>query len=127
MPRRKPELEKKRYYSPDEISSLIEETLAQFDLNKVHWLTEEEYAKAKTQLRMQMTGIFDFMKVDDKLPVRYMYGLGDFVQGAIEECISLTEDFGLRVRGIDKAISIELVRIKILNGIGNGGQNNYES
>lgn len=54
-----------------------------------HWLTEEKYNKSVTQLRMQMTGIFDFLKVDDKLPVRYMYGMGDCIPGAVVESVKL--------------------------------------
>ena len=73
-------------------------------------LGEKDYQKAITQLRMQAGGIFDFMKVDEKLPVRYLYGLGDWVPGAIEEIVKLAEDFGLRVRGVDKPISIDYVR-----------------
>lgn len=67
---------------------------------------------------MQANGIFDFLKVDDKTPVRYQYGMEPFVQGAINEIVSLAEDFGLRVRGIDKPLSIELIRRNRRNGNG---------
>ena len=77
---------------------------------RVHWLPQEEYDKVVGQLRLQIGGVFDFLKVDDKLPVRYQYGMGDFVPGAVEEIVRLAEDFGLRVRGADKPLSIELVR-----------------
>lgn len=77
-----------------------------------YFLPEEEYRKAIGSLRLQMAGIFDFLKVDDKLPVRYQYGMGDYVPGAIEEAVGLAEDFGLRIRGVDKPISIENVRRK---------------
>jgi len=49
------------------------------------WLEEQEYRKAYTQMRMGMSVIFDFMRVDDKLPVQYQYGLGVYVDGAIDE------------------------------------------
>lgn len=72
--------------------------------DNVHWLSEEEYQKAVTQLRMQLNeknGVFS--------PFR-TYGLDAYIPGAIDEIIRLTEDFGLRVRGIDKPINIEYVR-----------------
>ncbi len=78
----------------------------------IHWLSDEDYQKAVSQLRMNVTGIFDFMKVDDKLPVRYVYGLSVYIEGAINEVVKLSEDFGLRVRGIDKPISLEMIRKK---------------
>ena len=76
----------------------------------IHWLSQDEYDKAIGQLRLQVGAIFDFLKVDDKLPVRYMYGYEPFIRGAVNEIVKLAEDFGLRVRGVDRAISIVLVR-----------------
>jgi len=73
-------------------------------------LPNDEYQKAISQLRMQTVGIFDFLKVDDKLPVRYQYGMDVYIPGAIEEIVKLAEDFGIRVRGGDKPISLEHVR-----------------
>ena len=84
----------------------------------IRWLPQEEYAKIIGQFRLQVSGIFDFLKVDEKLPVRYQYGMGDFVPGAIDEIMCLTEDFGLRLRGIDKPLSIELMRRNRRNGNG---------
>jgi len=55
--------------------------------------------------------------VDDKLPVRYVYGTEAFVHGAVQEIVRLAEDFGLKVRGVDKIISIDKVR---RNGRGDG-------
>ncbi len=78
----------------------------------VHWLEDAEYQKAKTQLRLNMVGVFDFLKVDDRLPVRYMYGLGEFIEGATDEAVRLAEDFSLRTRGVEKPIDIEIVRKK---------------
>lgn len=78
-----------------------------------YYLPDEEYQKALSQLRMQVAGVFDFLKVDDKLPIRYVYGMGEFIPGAITEIVKLAEDFSLRVRGMkDKPISIEHVRRK---------------
>jgi len=69
--------------------------------NEVHWLPKEEYDKAVGQLRLQLGGVFD--------PFR-KYGMDLFIPGAIVECTKLAEDFGLRVRGIDKPIALEMVR-----------------
>ncbi len=69
----------------------------------VHWLTDEDYKKAVGQLRLQLRGVFEPFD---------SYGLSVFIPGAVEEAVKLAEDFGLRVRGIDKAISLEIVRRK---------------
>ena len=68
-----------------------------------HWLSDEEYKKAVGQLRLQIGGI---LSAFDR------YGLGAFIPGAVIEITNLCEDFGLRVRGVDKAISLEMVRRK---------------
>lgn len=52
-------------------------------------IPEDEYGKAKGQLQMQAVGIFDFLKVDEKVPIRYMYGMGAFVDGSITEIVKL--------------------------------------
>ena len=49
------------------------------------YLSEDEYKKAFTQMRMGMSEIFAFMRVDENIPVRYEYGFTEFVSGAIEE------------------------------------------
>ncbi len=41
-----------------------------------------------------------------------MYGMDVLVPGAVREIVRLAEDFGLRVRGVDQAISLEDVRRK---------------
>ena len=107
MPRKR--YEPKHKYTEEEVIELLEHN------HTFSWLSEDDYAKAVGQLRMQMTGIFDFLKVDEKLPIRYMYGMGPHIPGAINEMIKLAEDFGLRVRDIDKAISLELVRLSRRN------------
>jgi hypothetical protein len=53
------------------------------------YLPEEEYRKVEGQLRLNMNGVFDFLKVDNRLPVRYVYGLGVFVGGAVDEAVKL--------------------------------------
>ena len=68
-------------------------------MNSIHWLPKPDYDKAVGQLRMQARGILDFLRVDDKLPVRYIYGLGIYIEGAVEEMVELAEDFSVRVRG----------------------------
>lgn len=75
--------------------------------DKVHWLSEESYEKAKGQLRLQLQGVFEPFD---------MYGQGIYIRMAVEEVLKLSEDFGLRIRGIDKAIDIDHVRTKIKRG-----------
>ena len=58
----------------------------------INWLSDEDYAKAVGQFRIQLNGVFDFLKVDEKLPVRYMYGLGYAIPGAIKEIVKLTDN-----------------------------------
>ena len=76
------------------------------------WLPPEEYAKAVGQLRLQLASVFKFVNEG------VHYGLKAHVPGAIEEIVSLCEDFGLRVRGVDKPIDHDRVRTKIINGRG---------
>ena len=74
----------------------------------VYWMSDEDYQKASTQLRLQFIGIFE--------PFR-CYGLEVFIPGAVEEAVKLAEDFGLRVRGVDHPLSLDQVRQK---GLGRG-------
>lgn len=64
-------------------------------------LDDSEYTKAVGQLRLAIGAI---------LSAFAMYGMDAFIPGAQKEIISLAEDFGQRVRGVDKPISIEYVR-----------------
>jgi len=64
-------------------------------------LSDEDYAKAIGQFRLA---------VGATLQVFNMYGMGEFIAGVQDEIVRLAEDFGLRVRGIDKPISIDYVR-----------------
>lgn len=72
-----------------------------------NWLSDEDYEKAVGQLRLSLIGVFSPFNI---------YGLGDFIPGAIAEAVTLAEDFGLRVRGVDQPISIELTRRQELHG-----------
>jgi hypothetical protein len=65
-----------------------------------HWLSDEEYQKARTQLRLQFGGVMR----------KYaMHGFQNFIDPDIETLVKLAEDFALRVRGVDKPISLEYV------------------
>ncbi len=69
--------------------------------SKIHWLPQPEYDKAVGQLSLQ---------IGAALSVFNLYGLGVHIPGAQSEIVKLCEDFGLRVRGIDKPLSLEMVR-----------------
>ena len=64
-------------------------------------LSEDEYMKAIGQLRLAVGAVLQPFN---------MYGLGDYIGPAQAEIVKLCEDFGLRVRGIDKPISVEYVK-----------------
>jgi len=73
------------------------------EYSDIHWLSNADYAKAVGQFRLQLNGVLQPFNI---------YGLNVFMPGAIEEIVKLAEDLGLRVRGIDKAISLEIIRGK---------------
>lgn len=73
------------------------------EYGNIQWLSEDEYNKAVGQLRLHMANVFEPF---DK------YGLHVYIPQAIVEAVKLCEDFGLRVRGVDKPISIERIRRK---------------
>ena len=81
------------------IEKRIEEKMNQ--PSNIHWLSNPNYAKAVGQFKLQLNGVLE--------PFR-LYGLDVFIPGAIEEITCLAEDFGLRVRGVDKPIDIKMVR-----------------
>jgi len=56
-------------------------------------------------------GEFGF-QVTKALKVFDMYGQGEHIPGTVEVIVKLAEDLGLRLRGIDKPISLERVRKK---------------
>jgi len=64
-------------------------------------LSDEDYQKAVGQFRLAIGAV---------LTTFNMYGMDIYIQGAQEEIVQLAEDFGQRVRGIDKPISIEYIR-----------------
>ncbi len=105
MTRRKTTEEKKSFYNSHDISQILEETIAQFDFEHVYWLNDEDYAKAVGQLKLQFGTMLE--------PLR-MYGQKEYVSQVLKEAVKLCEDFGLRVRGIDKTISLEIIRRKAL-------------
>ena len=70
---------------------------------EIPWLPDDEYAKAIGQFRLQLNGVFE--------PFR-QYGQDVYVPGAIREIVKLTEDFSLRVRGVDQPIDLDIVRRK---------------
>ena len=67
------------------------------------WLDDDQYEKAVGQLRLGVANV---------LSVFNMYGMGIMVEQAIVEVVKLSEDFGLRVRGIDKPIGLSYIRRK---------------
>lgn len=66
----------------------------------IHWLPDEDYRKATGQLRLQVGGVLRMFDI---------HGLGVYIPQATEAIVKLTEDFGLRVRGVDHPISLDLV------------------
>ena len=66
-------------------------------------LNDEDYAKAVGQFRLAVGAV---------LTAFNMYGMNVYIGGAQEEIVQLAEDFGQRIRGIDKPISIEYIRRK---------------
>lgn len=66
-------------------------------------LNDEDYNKAVGQLRLAVGAV---------LTAFNMYGMNVYIKGAQDEIVQLCEDWGQRIRGIDKPISIEYVRRK---------------
>jgi len=60
-------------------------------------LPEDSYRKLLFQARGQFVAILNCFNC---------YGLEPYVQGAIDECMKVTENFGMAVRGDDKPIHI---------------------
>lgn len=69
----------------------------ELELQNISWLSNEDYQKAVGQFRIKvsalLTDAFD------------MYGLGHEINPITKEIVSLAEDFGLRVRGLDHPIN----------------------
>jgi hypothetical protein len=74
------------------------------DGKEINWLSDEDYAKAIWQFRSQVGGI---LKPLEK------YGQKPMVDGALISITKLAEDFGLRVRGIDHPIDLEIVKQQV--------------
>lgn len=60
-------------------------------------LPDEQYKKLLFQTRGQYTAILNVFRC---------YGMNEFVDQAVEECLKVTENFGQAVRGSDKPIHI---------------------
>ena len=60
-------------------------------------IAQEDYDKAKGQLRLQLNGVFEPFNC---------YGLGAYIPEAIEQVVLLAEQFGQRVRGDDIPIAL---------------------
>jgi len=69
----------------------------------MNWVSDKEYKKLEGIFRLQLNGVFKPFN---------MYGLGEFIPGAIEEIVALAVDFSLVLRGKNKPISIAYVRRK---------------
>lgn len=69
----------------------------------IPYLPQPDYDRAVGQLRLQVGAV---------LAPFAMYGQDVLIPGAISEIIKLAEAFGLRVRGVDKPISLERIRRK---------------
>ncbi len=63
--------------------------------NYPFWLEDEDYEKAKGQLKLQLNGVLE--------PFNF-YGLGLYIPEAIKQIVELCEQFGKRVRGRDVPI-----------------------
>ena len=116
--------EEPKIYSQSEMEKILEDYI-NGEIQEINWLPEEEYEKAKGQFRMQF-GVL----VSEKLEPLKMYGQKPYVEEAVNEILNdgvrLAEDFGLRVRGIDKIISLEIIRggtnkFVFMSNVGYGG------
>jgi len=68
------------------------------------WIDDDDYNKARWQY---MSSVRKLLK--DQFDI---YGLGVFIDGSVDEIWKLTEDWGMRIRGLDKPISIDYIRRK---------------
>lgn len=71
----------------------------------IPWLSDEAYSKAVGQLRLHIVNLmspFDTM------------GLGEFIPGTVDQIVKAAEDFGLRVRGVDKVIGDKGVLLHVI-------------
>ena len=67
-------------------------------VSNIHWLPDDKYKKAEGQLRLQ---------VGEILSVFGIYGMQDYIPGAIEEIVEVAIDFSKRVRGADHPIELK--------------------
>ena len=64
----------------------------------INWLPEDEYAKLVGQTGLKLNGVLSCFKG---------YGHDVFIPEAAEQIIGICENFGLKVRGVDKPIVIK--------------------
>ena len=67
----------------------------------IPWLDDESYSKARWQFKAHAR---------EALSVFKQYGMGIYIDGAVDELFSLAEDLSLRTRGIDKPLDINYIR-----------------
>ena len=70
----------------------------------INWLDDMTHAKARSQFKMNVMAA---MKVFD------IYGQGVYIPVVAEIITRLAEQYGLRVRGVDIPISLDVVKDKI--------------
>ncbi len=61
-------------------------------------IPDDDYAKALGQYRLQVGGVLGAFD---------LYGMGDYIPGALQTIVSLTEQFGMRIRGKDQIIQVD--------------------
>ena len=67
-----------------------------YSMKEYMWLSDDDWNKLVGQFRMQ---------VGETLSIFNMYGMGDWVGGAVEEIVELFVDGTQKVRGMDKPYS----------------------
>jgi len=92
----------KKIYSQSEMEKIIESYLND-ETREISWLDEDEYKKAVFQFKSNLNAAMEEAQLK-------MYGLKSSCEDVLEIATKLCEDFGLRVRGIDQPISIEIIK-----------------
>ena len=65
----------------------------------IPWVPDEEYEKLIGQTRLQLNGLYSCF---------HGYGHDTFIPEVIEETIRICENFGLRVRGVDRHLNVRV-------------------
>lgn len=92
----------KKIYTQSEMMTILESYINDEE-REIYWLDENEYAKAK----FQFTSSLSAACIENGLN---LYGHKDECVNVIEIAWRLAEDFGLRVRGLDQPISLEVIK-----------------